>query len=56
MKRREFIIKSAAAGAVAGAAYSFGGYNSLMAGTVPASEYDMVAIREEAPRQCSTRG
>ncbi|TFH39160.1 MAG: DUF362 domain-containing protein [Bacteroidia bacterium] len=45
MKRREFIIKSAAAGITAGAAYTAGGYGNLLAaGSLPAA-IDIVAVR-----------
>lgn len=45
MKRREFIRKSAAAGVVAGAACSIGGYGKLMASAPLQAGIDMVAIR-----------
>jgi len=44
MKRREFIRKSAAAGIVAGAAYSVGSYSNLVAGTYMPAGYDLVAL------------
>jgi uncharacterized protein (DUF362 family) len=45
MKRREFLLKSAAAGVVAGAAYTVGGYGRVMGGVPSPAAYDMVAIR-----------
>jgi uncharacterized protein (DUF362 family) len=56
MKRREFIIKSAAAGLVAGTSFSLGGYGKLMAGTNQAAAYDMVAIRGAEPDAMFDKG
>ena len=45
MKRREFLLKSAAVGVVAGTAYSMGGYGRLIAGVPSSAAIDIVAIR-----------
>ena len=49
MKRRDFIKKSAGAGIAAGAAFSLGGYNRLLASGPVATKYDMVAIMGGEP-------
>lgn len=45
MKRRDFLLKSAAAGVVAGAAYTMGGYGRMVGGVPSSAAIDLVAIR-----------
>jgi uncharacterized protein (DUF362 family) len=52
MKRRDFLIKSAGAGFMAGAAYKLGGLDRLAGGSfssLPSDKYDLVAVMGGTP-------